>query len=57
MTVKDLIIELLNTDINKEVSVEYPTSNGKIVGNYSRYDVADTIRVVECDYGIIIEVA
>lgn len=57
MTVKDLIIELLGIDMNKEVSVEYPASNGKIVGNYSRYDVADTIRVVECDYGVIIEVA
>lgn len=56
MTVKDLIIELLDTDINKEVSVEYPTSNGKIVGNYSRYDVGDNIRLVECDYGVIIEV-
>lgn len=56
MTVKDLIIELLGVDMNKEVSVEYPTSNGKIVGNYSRYEVGDSIRLVECDYGVIIEV-
>lgn len=56
MTVRELIIELLDSDMNKEVYVEYPTSNGKIVGNYSRFEVGDNIRLVECDYGVIIEV-
>lgn len=56
MTVKDLIIELLGSDMNKEVSVEYPTSNGKIVGNYSRFEESENFKVVDCDFGVVIEV-
>lgn len=54
MTVKDLIIALLDSDMNKEVTIQYPTAEGMIVGNYSRYDVAKDFVIKEYNYGLII---
>lgn len=56
MTVKELVTSLLNLDMNKEVTIQYPTASGLIVGNYSRYDVSKDFTVSEYSQGIIIGV-
>lgn len=56
MTVKELITILLDMNMNKEVSIEYPTSTGKIVGNYSRYEEAENFEVNEYMHGVTIGV-
>ena len=56
MTVKQLILELLDCDLSKPVSIEYPTSSGHIIGNYSRYDSTDKFSISQYDYGIIVGV-
>ena len=56
MTVKELITILLDFDMNKNVSVEYPTDKGKIVGNYSRYSEAPQFEVTEYMHGVVIGV-
>ena len=57
MTVKELITILLDMDMNKEISVEYPTSTGKIVGNYSRYEESANFEVNEYMHGVTIGVS
>jgi len=57
MTVKDLITILLDFDMDKEVTVEYPTDKGKIVGNYSRYAEAKKFEVTEYMHGVTIGVS
>lgn len=54
MTVKDLITMLLDFDMNKQVTIEYPTEKGKIVGNYSRYAETKEFEVSEYTHGVII---
>jgi hypothetical protein len=54
MTVKELITELLDMDMNKEVSIEYPTASGQIVGNYSRYEESEQFEVKEYMHGVVI---
>lgn len=56
MTVKELIVSLLDVDMDKEVTIQYPTAEGLIVGNYSRYDVAKDFVVKEYNHGLIIGV-
>ena len=56
MTVKNLITMLLDMDMDKQVSVEYPTDKGYIVGNYSRYKDAKDFDVTEYRHGVIIGV-
>ena len=56
MTVKELITILLDFDMHKEISVEYPTDKGKIVGNYSRYEEAEQFEVNEYMHGVVIGV-
>jgi len=57
MTVKELIMELLNCDINKPVSFEYPLSeHGSLTGNFYNYEEADTAQVIEQEYSVIIGV-
>ena len=57
MTVKDLILELLECDLNKRVSFEYPLSeHGSLTGNFYNYEQADTIQVIEQEYGVTIGV-
>ena len=56
MTVKELITILLDMDMKKEISIEYPTSTGKIVGNYSRYEEATQFEVHEYMHGVTIGV-
>jgi hypothetical protein len=56
MTVKELFTILLDFDMHKEVSVEYPTDKGKIVGNYSRYSEAQQFDVTEYMHGVVIGV-
>ena len=57
MTVKDLIMELLNCDINKPVSFEYPLcEHGSLTGNFYNYEEADTVQVIEQEYSVIIGV-
>ena len=57
MTVKDLITILLDMDMTKEVSIEYPSNSGLIVGNYSRYEESEQVEVNEYIHGVIIGVA
>ena len=55
MTVKELIQKLLDCDINKSVSIEYPISNKReLSGNYYRYELAENFYVVEFDRGVVI---
>lgn len=54
MTVKDLITNLLNHDLNKQIMIEYPTPAGHIVGNYCRYNGVDDFEIHEYDHGVII---
>lgn len=56
MSVKELITILLDMDMNKEISIEYPTSSGKIVGNYSRYEEAENFEINEYMHGVTIGV-
>ena len=57
MKVKELITILLDMDMNKEISIEYPTNSGKIVGNYSRYEEAENFEVNEYMHGVTIGVS
>ena len=57
MTVKELITMLLDMDMNKKVSIEYPTASGHIVGNYSRYAEAVQFDVKEYSHGIVLGVS
>lgn len=57
MSVKELITILLDMDMNKEISIEYPTSSGKIVGNYSRYEEAENFEINEYMHGVTIGVS
>lgn len=57
MSVKELITILLDMDMRKEISIEYPTSSGKIVGNYSRYEEAENFEVNEYMHGVTIGVS
>ena len=57
MKVKDLITILLDFDRNKEVTIEYPTANGHIIGNYSRYSESNKFEPVEYMHGVVIGVA
>lgn len=54
MIVKELITQLLECDMNKEVTVEYPTERGDIVGNYSRYNDTREFEIKEYEHGVII---
>ena len=56
MSVKELITILLDMDMNKQVSIEYPTDKGHIVGNYSRYAGTNNFEVNEYIHGVIIGV-
>ena len=56
MTVKELITILLDSDMNKEVTIEFPTADGLIVGNYSRYDMAKDFVIKDYSHGLIIGV-
>ena len=56
MTVKELIIKLLDCDMNKEVSLEYPNEKGHIVGNYSRYAESERFEIKEYEHGVIVGV-
>lgn len=57
MKVKELITILLDMDMNKEISIEYPTNSGKIVGNYSRYEEAENFEINEYMHGVTIGVS
>ena len=56
MKVKELIATLLDMDMNKEISIEYPTNSGKIVGNYSRYEEGENFEINEYMHGVTIGV-
>lgn len=56
MKIKELITILLDMDMTKEVSIEYPTDKGQIVGNYSRYNNTQKFDVVEYIHGVTIGV-
>lgn len=57
MTVKELITVLLDMDMSKEITVEYPTDKGQIVGNYSRYNESANFTVDEYMHGVVIGVS
>ena len=57
MKVKELITILLDMDMDKEISIEYPTNSGKIVGNYSRYEEAENFEINEYMHGVTIGVS
>ena len=54
MKVKELITILLDMNMNKDVSIEYPADDGLIVGNYSRYKEVADFDVNEYSHGVII---
>lgn len=53
MTVKDLIKELLNHSMQKEVRIVYPVYQDKD-GNYSAYKEGKTIEVVENTFSLML---
>ena len=55
MTVKELIIELLDCDMSDVVSVVYPEENLK-AGNYYRYNQRDDFSIVNSSSGVLIGV-
>lgn len=57
MKVKELITILLDMDMNKEISIEYPTDKGHIVGNYSRYEESENFTVTEYMHGVTIGIS
>ena len=57
MKVKELITMLLDFDMNKDVTVEYPTDKGHIVGNYSRYEESENFTVTEYMHGVTIGIS
>lgn len=57
MSVKELITILLDMDMNKEISIEYPTNAGHIIGNYSRYEEAENFEINEYMHGVTIGVS
>lgn len=56
MTVKEFINELLDCDMNKEVSLEYPTARNYETGNYYNYEEAERFKIYDCEHGVIIGV-
>lgn len=56
MTVKELVTVLLDFDMSKQISIEYPTDKGHIIGNYSRYAGTQEFDVNEYMHGVIIGV-
>lgn len=54
MTVKELITILLDMNMNKEITIEYPNDNGLIVGNYSRYVESKDFDITEYGHGVIL---
>lgn len=54
MTAKELITELLNMDMAKKISIEYPTPEGAYRGNYSRFEETENFILTEYEHGIII---
>lgn len=57
MKVKELITMLLDFDMNKDVTVEYPNDKGHIVGNYCRYSETKDFNVTEYMHGVTIGVS
>lgn len=57
MKVKELITVLLDFDMNKDVTVEYPTDRGLIVGNYCRYSETKDFDVKEYMHGVTLGVS
>ncbi len=57
MKVKELITILLDMNMDKEISIEYPTATGKIVGNYSRYNESGQFEIKEYPHGIVIGIS
>ena len=53
MTVKDLILKLLECDLNKELSIQYPHEELES-NNYSCYTQTEQFEVKAFEYGVII---
>lgn len=53
MTVKDLIMKLLDSDMTKEVSIQYPHEE-TFSNNYSCYTQVDQFEIKDFEYGVII---
>ena len=60
MTVRNLIVRLLCEDLNKEVSIQYPSLDRNILyvdgSNYSAYEEATEFKIVAGSTGVIIGV-
>lgn len=55
MTVKELIVKLLDCDMDDTVSVVYPEESLK-AGNYYRYNQRDDFFIVNSSSGVLIGV-
>ena len=53
MTVKDLILKLLECDLNKELSIQYPHEELES-NNYCSYTQTEIFEVLEYEHGVII---
>ena len=54
--IRDLIKELLNHNLNGQITIQYP-SNSLDTDNYSLYKEDTDFQIVECSYGIILGVS
>ena len=55
MTIRDLIKELLNHNLNGQVTIQYPNIDSGL--NYSSYKEVENFQIVECSYGVILGVS
>ena len=56
MTIRNLIKELVNHNLNGQVTIQYPNSTEDL-NNYSLYKEETEFKIVECSYGIILGVS
>ena len=56
MTVRELIIRLLDCNLDKQVFIDYPANDNLQIGNYSDYERTKYFKVMELLNEIVIGV-
>ena len=56
MIIRDLIKELLNHNLNGQITIQYPHTSLE-TDNYSLYKEETEFQIVECSYGVILGVS
>lgn len=53
MTVRDLIMKLLDSDLSKDISIQYPHEENHS-NNYSCYTQTENFEIKDFEFGVII---